>query len=302
MSDPLVLSHSESVTVFREVNGVEMGVLADGQSYVTARGLARLCGVAASAVITQGKRWLDGDRASKLARMLTERGIARDSIYIAIERDGTTVHAYTDDVAHVILEYYAFEATPPSKVGLANFRTLSQAGLRVFVYQALGYDPSRRLSDAWRQFHDRLNLHQVPRGYFSVFRECADFVLASIRAGLPVDDHTIPDVSVGVLWGKHWTSTDLETRYGARAKHDHNYPAYFPQAASNPQEINVYPVEALGEFRRWLQDVYLPDKFPTYLNAKVKKGLVAASIAELLLDEVADVPTLPSTSAPRRLT
>jgi len=46
MTDELVLSHSVGVAVSKEIDGVEMGVLLDGRSYFTARGLARICGVA----------------------------------------------------------------------------------------------------------------------------------------------------------------------------------------------------------------------------------------------------------------
>lgn len=62
MTDELVLSHSVNIAVSKEVDGVEMGVLSDGRSYFSARGLALVCGVAASAIINQGKRWLEGDR------------------------------------------------------------------------------------------------------------------------------------------------------------------------------------------------------------------------------------------------
>ncbi|ENK2328264.1 hypothetical protein AB3A96_004386 [Vibrio vulnificus] len=34
----------------------------------------------------------------------------------------------------------------------------------------------------------------------------------------------------------------------------------------------IYPVEALGEFRRWMDDIYVTEKFGTYLNNKAKKG------------------------------
>lgn len=287
MADELVLSTPVNVAVSKEVDGIEMGVLSDGRSYFTARGLARLIGTGPSTILTQGKRWLEGERAGKLAQMLVARGLERPSLYVELQRDGSVVHAYTDDVAIVIIEYYAFESTPISAQAQLSFRKLAQAGLRVFVYQALGYDPNQQLTAAWRNFHDRLTLHTVPSGYFSVFRECADFVLASIRAGLPVDDHTIPDISVGQAWASYWKKEGLSEKFGERIPHDHNYPDYYPQAKSNPQEINVYPVDALGEFRRWLEAVYLPAKYPTYLKGKAKSRLIAASTVELLLNSMA---------------
>jgi hypothetical protein len=284
MVDELALVHS--VAIAKEVDGIEMGVLSDGRSYLTARGLALLCVTGPSTILDQGRRWREGNRTGKLAQMLIQRGITRDSLYVEIVKDGKPTHAYTDDVATIILEYYAFEVTPPNKGAQLNFRRLAQAGLRLFVYQALGYDPNRQLTQSWRNFHDRLTMHSVPRGYFSVFRECADFVLASIRAGLPVDDQTIPDISVGVTWANYWREHRLAEKFGEREKHDHNYPDYYPQAKSNPQEMAVYPVAALGVFREWLETSYLPQKFPAYLDTKRRRGLIAASTVELLLAEV----------------
>lgn len=294
MTDELSLSHTSNIAVAREIDGIEMGVLSDGRSYLTARGLALLCGVAPSSIIGQGKRWLEGDRNGKLAQMLIERGITRSKLYIELARDNVYVHAYTDDVSTLILEYYAFEANPPNKQAQTNFRKLAQAGLRAFVYQALGYvpQPQRQLSASWENIHERLRMHTVPRGYFSVFREGADFVLASIRAGLEVDDQTIPDISVGLTWANHWRRENLSSLFGEAIKHDHNFPEWYRQATSNPQEINVYPVAALGAFRVWLEDVYLPQKYPTYLKGKVQKGLIAASTVEMLLAEVSP-PALP---------
>ena len=295
MSKELVLTSPVGVAVSKEVDGIEMGVLSDGRSYFTARGLARLVNTGPSTILTQGKRWLEGDRGSKLAQMLVARGLERPSLYVEIERDGSKVHAYTDDVAVVILEYYAFETTPPNLDAQKNFRKLAQAGLRTFVYLALGYDPNRQIDTSWRHFHDRMTMHTVPRGYFSVFKECADFVLASIKAGVPINHETIPDISVGIAWAKYWKAHDLEKKFGEREKHDHNYPDYYPQARSNPQDINVYPVAALGVYRQWLEDVYLPGNYPKYLEKKVAAKLVSASTVELLLRELSS-PALPEGS------
>ena len=75
-----------------------------------------------------------------------------------------------------------------------------------------------------------------------------------------------------------------------------NYPDYFPQAKSNPQDMNVYPVAALPEFRVWLQTEYIPKKFPSYLKGKVKDGILPPSAAELLLSHA-----LPPALAPKKI-
>jgi hypothetical protein len=293
-----------AVVAAREVNGLEMGVLEDGTGYLTARSLATLCGVAPSTILQQGQNWKSGKRDGRLARFILTAQPMREHLYIETKVNGTTVHAYTDDVCMLILEYYAFEAeqTTGNFTALTNYRLLARSALRLFIYQATGYDPSRRIPEAWRQFHDRLVLNVVPRGYFSVFREMSDIVLAAIQGGLTVDAGTVPDISVGRFWSAHWTENGLEAQFGERTKYAHNYPSYFPQAASNPQVPWAYPVAALGEFRRWMFDTYIREKFPNYLNGKVKNGDLPPSTAELILAAVdtpdGRLPPAPTPSPP----
>ena len=94
----------------------------------------------------------------------------------------------------------------------------------------------------------------------------------------------MPDISVGQLWSKYWTAESLEVLYGERIKYEHNYPAYFPQAGSNPQHPFCYPDDALGEFRKWVREVYLAKRMPGYLLDKVKQGQIAPAVATAALE------------------
>lgn len=266
--------------VAKEVDGIEMGVLGDGRAYLTGRGLARLCGAAASTIINQKDEWAAGKRSNRLAKMLQEQGF--DEPELCLTLDGG-VNAYPEDVCMFFLEYFAFDSTSPSDVAQSNYRKLARAGLRIFVYRALGFAAQVPVPVEWQKFHDRMLLVSAPLGYFSIFREMADVVLASIRDGLPVDEKTIPDISAGQHWAEHWKKKKFEENYGERRKHEHNYPDYFPQALSNPQDIWVYPIAALGDFRIWLQGTYLPSKFPKYLATKVSAGVLTASTAQMLV-------------------
>ena len=40
----------------------------------------------------------------------------------------------------------------------------------------------------------------------------------------------------------------------------------------NPVDAWIYPISSLGEFRKWLHESYLPEKYPKYLERKIKKG------------------------------
>lgn len=274
---------SSAIVVAKEVDGVEMGVLADGTPFLTGRGLAKACGVAPSAIIKQAEAWKQGNRNSALAKLLVDAGYDEDLLYIPIDGNGTKVHAYTDSVATIVIEYYALETGSASAKQI--YRVLAREGLREFVYRATGFS-ARTVLPAWEDFHDRLLLSTSPSGYFSIYREMADFLLRAIQAGLALDENNVVDISVGLAWGNHWRDHDLDSAHGARQKHLHNYPDDYPQAASNPQDIWVYPVEALGAFRRWLDEVYIPQKLPAYLKGKVKQRVLARSTADLLLAAV----------------
>ncbi len=104
------------------------------------------------------------------------------------------------------------------------------------------------------------------------------------QAGLHISASFVPDISVGKAWGAHWIDGALANRFGERLKYEHNYPDYFPQAKSNPQEPWCYPEAALGEFRRWFREHYIGDgKFTTYLHSKVKNRELPASFVQIAI-------------------
>ncbi|WP_149541465.1 hypothetical protein [Siccirubricoccus phaeus] len=216
--------------------------------------------------------------------------IVPDQISIRIERDGTPADAFTDSVCMAILEYYAFEAGGDGREqALKNYRLLARKSFRDFIYTQVGFSPISAIPAPWQQFHDRVSLthHRVPPGYFSIFKEIADIIVTLIRNGARIGNQFVPDISVGSHWGKHWRDNNLEAAYGPRVQHDHFYPDYFPQAVSNPQPVYCYPDEALGEFRRWMREVYLPLKLPSYLGSKTKQGALPPSFTEIALRALA---------------
>lgn len=276
------LSITGMIVVAKEVNGLEMGVLGDGTPFLTGRGLAKACGVAPSAIIQQAAAWASG-RRNALGKLLADAGFEEDTMYVATTRDGRRVNAYTDRVCTIVIAYYAFDFEPPYQDAINTSRILMLGGLRQYIYRSVGYDPKSVLPPEWQAYRDRLLLNTYPPGYFSVFREMAEFLVRAIQAGLSLAPSTVPDISVGKVWSEHWVDNGLSAHFGERKKHEHNFPANYPQAASNPQDIWVYPIDAAGAFRRWLDEVYIPDKFPKYLHGQVrKKTLSSATMMGLL--------------------
>jgi len=289
---PQQLKLNLQIAAEREIDGVGMGVLNDGTPFLTLRGLARMCGVDIAAIVRTTAAWQDSPlkpREKKIRELIRAQG-ADDSIaFIAIMKNGTIHHAVPAAVCMAVLEYYAFESKGESEQASKNYRLLARKGFSDFIYAHVGYNPTGKVSIAWQQFHDRVTLtyHAVPEGYFSVFKEIADIFVTLIRKGAELGDKCVPDISVGLLWGKHWTKENLDVIYGYRIKYEHNYPLYFPQAASNPQSPYCYPDEALGEFRKWVREHYIPERMPEYLGKKIKEGQISAPAASKALDAFA---------------
>jgi hypothetical protein len=126
-------------------------------------------------------------------------------------------------------------------------------------------------------------------------RKIADLIVTLIRGGAPVGPSFIPDGSVGIQWGKHWTDDDLDGRFGTRIKYEHEYPPNFPQSASNPQHVWCYPDASLPEFRRWAREHYIPHCLPGYLGGKEKQGLLPPSFTQLAIEAIQarkDIPQI----------
>lgn len=269
-----------------EVDGVGMGVLSDGTPYLTARGLARLCGVDGSVITRLGIDWteeLQKPRVNWIKNLLRQRGVLVASPYTECKG----VKVWTGDVCLAVLEYYAFGSNQVSNVvALDNFRSLAAFGFEKFVYSKVGYDPDRLLDDKWKSFHDRVTLvnSTVPIGFFCVFKEISDLFVTLGQHGLHADHKFIPDLSVGRLWSQYWVENGLEQSYGARTQYEHNYPDYFPQAASNPQRSWCYPEESLGAFKAWCREEYVSGgRLQTYLSGQVKKNKLSADFTDKAL-------------------
>jgi hypothetical protein len=273
---PVQLNLELQIAAEREIDGVGMGVLSDGTSFLTMRGLARMCGVDNASIVRMTANWMDNPlkpREAKIRELVRAQNADDTVAFIATMKNGTVHHAVPDAVCMATLEYYAFEAKQAgNEVAARNYRILARKGFNDFVYAQVGYNPDGAYDIAWKQFHDRVSLshYTVPEGYFSVFKEIADLFVTLIRQKAILGPSFVPDISVGQAWAKYWKTENLDTLYGDRILCEHNYPLYFPQAASNPQHPYAYSDEALGEFRKWVRKNYLKKNLPAYLENKVR--------------------------------
>lgn len=267
------------VVAEREFDGARMGVFENGQAYMSVRAIARMCGKDHTSILHHVHGWRDGKRNTPFLRTLVQRGYDRDVLHVGSGvRHGEFL--IPEEVCQAFVTFYAFgdNPTPQAKESAAR---LMQAGVRAFVYSVVGYAPG---PDPRQKYFDRQECNTVPDGYFSVFKEMDELILSLIRQGFPVDDQTVPDISVGRIWSEYWEGRDLGAKFPARIQYQHNYPPYFPQAASNPQQSWAYPDEALAVFRRWLRDEYVPSAFPAYVGRKIDKKQIAPMMGQRLVE------------------
>lgn len=274
----------------RDVEGIGMGVLSDGTPYLNQRGLANLCGVQNAHIGTISSQWDDEvqkPRITTIKGILTASGAEIGRPHIEIMRKGIVHFCYPSDVCLAILEYYALDAGANiSQEARKNFRLLAGSKLKELIYSQVGYDTSGVSAEPLRKWHERIELnHQsAPAGYFSIFNEAHTVIYELIMAGANVGEKMVPDISIGSHWSKYWDANRLGDRFGDREKFPHHYPEDHPQAKSNPQIANCYPLDALGEYRRWLQNEYLGGgKFKGYL--KGRKDL-PPSVAQLAIERL----------------
>lgn len=279
-----------SIQTSGTIDGVEMGVLSDGTAYLTARGLARLCGVDHGSILDIGAYWSEefqNNRVTKIKELMYQHGYTiYQNAFIEVSVRGNTVHAYPDTVCIAVLEYYAFEAGRFIKqLAQQNYRLLAGVALRDYIYKSVGYIP--RSSNPWDFLIERLktNVAAVPEGYFSTFKETVELAVALGEVGLYVDDGFVHDISVGKHWSNYWKSKKLADSYGERVKYEHNYPERFRQYLSNPQECNAYPEAALPEFRRWLREIYIGNgKLKSYLCKKIEEQKLDTKLADRAIE------------------
>ncbi|MBV8247444.1 MAG: hypothetical protein JO200_03245 [Comamonas sp.] len=271
-----------------EFDGVEMGVLENGMPFLSESGLARMCGIDRKVLNRLASNWDDEKhkpRGRQIGQLLEVLNYFEPALFLRCEHNGSPTNAYTEPVCLALLEYYAFESDEPRPEAQRAFRTLARTSFRTFIYRAVGYTPEQKALDSWKHYHDRIDMtaNSVPNGFFGVFQEIAVMIVPMIRSGVYVSDRVVPDISVGKAWSQYWESHGCTAKYGERTRYPHSYPDYYPQSKSNPQPSFAYPMNALGEFRNWLQSNYVATKFPTYILGQAKKGTIDSQTAKLTL-------------------
>ena len=69
-------------------------------------------------------------------------------------------------------------------------------------------------------------------------------ILDLITSDLTVNEHTVPDISVGKTWGDYWMENNLNEDFGSRITYEHNYPSYYPTSQKvTPKNLGPIPMQ-----------------------------------------------------------
>ncbi|WP_413514651.1 hypothetical protein [Serratia proteamaculans] len=278
----------------KEIDNISMGILPNGETFLSLQGLARFCGMAPSSIIQLAQDWEKGEaqgrqrgrQLEELIKEWTESDQAPDSLYVQLSSNNSitgTIHAVPEQIVMAITDYYAHFAQVKKDEAIINYRKAAKFGLRKYIYERLSYKETDAISRSWSLFQERILLNETPRGYFTMFDEATSIIASLIRNNIVVDDSIMPDGSLGSHWGRYWRTNALADKHGEQIKIRHNFPESYRQL---DPEINAYPHSALSEFRGWFEDVYLPEKYPEYVRRKVKDGKIMLESIPVLLSAV----------------
>lgn len=139
-----------SVVAYGEHDGIGMGLLSNGEAYLTQRGLAALCGVQNAHIGNIGRDWhLDKPRILAVRARLARLGDHREDPHRILSFNGRRLYCYDLAVCQAILDYYAVDTGPKAQPeAIANRNRFRGEGLKAFI---LGHMmPARPLSTPLR--------------------------------------------------------------------------------------------------------------------------------------------------------
>lgn len=118
------------------------------------------------------------------------------------------------------------------------------------------------------------NFHKIDRNYFSVISELFVTLNAELeKVGYQIPDRAedgkqiMPDISVGRMFSDYLKKTSSEYN-GSHKFYQHSFPDARPDI-----EARMYPIEALPIFRRFIYEVWIPQKAQNYFKERDKVAL-----------------------------
>ncbi len=124
-----------SVIAYGEHDGMGMGLLSNGEAYLTQRGLAALCGVQNAHIGSISRDWHeDKPRINIIRERLARNGHERGLPHRVLSFDGHRLYCYDLAVCQAVLDYYAVDAGQKAQGGAQENRVKFRGdGLKSFI-------------------------------------------------------------------------------------------------------------------------------------------------------------------------
>ena len=112
------------------------------------------------------------------------------------------------------------------------------------------------------------NMHKIPNGYFSMLNEIIYTIVAPLeQKGYILPAKLMPDISTGRMFSNFLRAKSIEPKGFPEYTHE------FTEGGRPPVQARLYPNKYLGEFRDYMNDVWIPQRALSYFNERDKKAL-----------------------------
>ncbi len=111
------------------------------------------------------------------------------------------------------------------------------------------------------------NVGKVPMSHFSILQEMTMALIAPLEAvGYTLGPKLVPDISQGKMFCKYARETlDIDTDSLPTYDHEYSDGRVFP--------AKLYPVEHLGHFRTFINEVWMPERAVAYFKERDPQAL-----------------------------
>ena len=125
------------VRTYAEIDGIGMGLLSNGEPYLTQRGLAALCGVQNAHIGTISRDWASDK--PRIAAIRERLGFKRAQAHRVLTHNGHRLYAYDAAVAQAVLDYYALDAGNHAQPeAVKNRSRMAGNGLKAHILAQFG--------------------------------------------------------------------------------------------------------------------------------------------------------------------
>lgn len=202
--------------------------------------------------------WFERDRTIQYLELLSDKtGI---EVYDLVQKKGSTKNSEVWLHPKLAISF-AMWLSPEFEMMVSDWVEQWLFSGQIPIESPISLRPYQRV---WYQ---RLMLFEqntkLPSGTWCIFEEISKLMRDLEAKGVPLHDRATVDISIGRAWCHYLREfEDYDTSSFEQ------YPHIYPDKRGE-QLANVYPFELLGKFRQWLEDTYIPQKFPSYVRKYV---------------------------------